>query len=54
VADPDIDLRLLTTVSGNTDAATGTTLSLELLDRLGAGSVPVHPPASGPWSPSAR
>jgi purine nucleosidase len=42
VADPEIDLRLLTTVSGNTDAATATTLTLELLDRLGAGAVPVH------------
>ena len=42
VADPEIDLRLLTTVSGNTDAPTATTLTLELLDRLGAGPVPVH------------
>jgi purine nucleosidase len=42
VADPEIDLRLLTTVSGNTDAATATTLTLELLDRLDAGPVPVH------------
>ena len=42
VADPEIDLRLVTTVSGNTDAATATTLTGELLDRLGAGSVPVH------------
>jgi purine nucleosidase len=42
VADPEIDLRLLTTVSGNTDAATATTLTYELLDRLGVDSVPVH------------
>jgi inosine-uridine nucleoside N-ribohydrolase len=42
VADPAIDLRLVTTVSGNTDAMTATTLTYELLDRLGAGSVPVH------------
>jgi purine nucleosidase len=42
VADPEIDLRLVTTVSGNTDATTATTLTLELLDRLGAGGVPVH------------
>jgi len=42
VADPEIDLRLVTTVSGNTDAGTATTLTLELLERLGAGSVPVH------------
>jgi purine nucleosidase len=42
VADPGIDLRLLTTVSGNTDAATATTLTLDLLDRLGGGPIPVH------------
>lgn len=42
VSDPQIDLRLVTTVSGNTDAATATTLTLELLDRLGAPPVPVH------------
>jgi inosine-uridine nucleoside N-ribohydrolase len=42
VADPEIDLRLLTTVSGNTDAATATTLTYELLDRLGVDTVPVH------------
>jgi inosine-uridine nucleoside N-ribohydrolase len=42
VADPGIDLRLLTTVSGNTDAATATTLTHELLDRLGVDTVPVH------------
>ena len=34
VADPEIDLRLVTTVSGNTDAATATALTFELLDRL--------------------
>ena len=34
VADPEIDLRLVTTVSDNTDAATATALTLELLDRL--------------------
>ena len=42
VADPGIDLRLVTTVSGNTDAATATALTFELLDRLGAPPVPVH------------
>ena len=42
VADPEIDLRLVTTVSGNTDAATATALTFELLDRLGAPPVPVH------------
>jgi inosine-uridine nucleoside N-ribohydrolase len=48
VADPEIDLRLVTTVSGNTDAATATTLTYELLDRLGAGHVPVHQGATRP------
>jgi purine nucleosidase len=42
VADPEIDLRLVTTVSGNTDVATATTLTLELLHRLGAEQVPAH------------
>jgi purine nucleosidase len=42
VGDPDIDLRLVTTVSGNTDAVTATTLTLELLDRLGSPRVGVH------------
>jgi purine nucleosidase len=46
VADPKIDLRLVTTVSGNTDAATATALTFELLDRLGAPPVPVHQGAS--------
>jgi purine nucleosidase len=40
--DPGIDLRLVTTVNGNTDVATATTLTYELLDRLGAPAVPVH------------
>ena len=42
VADPDIDLQLITTVNGNTDAATATTLTGELLDRLGAAEIPVR------------
>ena len=42
VADPAIDLRLVTTVAGNTDVVTATTLTAELLQRLGAGDVPVH------------
>jgi purine nucleosidase len=42
VADPEIDLRLVTTVNGNTDVATATTLTLELLHRVGAAHLPVH------------
>lgn len=42
VADPDIELRLITTVTGNTDVATATTLTYALLERLRAPSVPVH------------
>ncbi|SDS47749.1 Inosine-uridine nucleoside N-ribohydrolase [Friedmanniella luteola] len=42
VADPAIDLALVTTVNGNTDVATATTLTLELLERLGAEHLPVH------------
>ena len=42
VADPEIDLQLITTVNGNTDAATATTLTGELLDRLGAAEIPVR------------
>lgn len=42
LADPGIDLELVTTVNGNTDVATATTLTLELLHRLGRDEVPVH------------
>ena len=42
VADPGIDVALVTTVNGNTDVATATTLTLELLHRLGAADLPVH------------
>jgi inosine-uridine nucleoside N-ribohydrolase len=42
VADPELDLRLLTTVSGNTDVVTATALTGELLARLGASHVPLH------------
>lgn len=42
VGDPEIDLRLVTTVSGNTDVTTATALTYELLDRLGSPPVPVH------------
>ena len=36
VADPALDLRLVTTVNGNTDIDSATTLTADLLDRLGA------------------
>lgn len=42
VADPGIDLQLVTTVNGNTDVGTATTLTLELLHRVGADQLPVH------------
>ncbi len=55
VADPEIDLRLVTTVSGNTDAATATTLTFELLDRLGGavrpGAPGCDPGAAAPGQP---
>ena len=42
VADPELELCLVTTVNGNTDVNTATALTGELLDRLGAPSTPVH------------
>lgn len=48
LADPDITIELVTTVSGNTDADTATTLTLELLDRLGHAEVPVVRGATRP------
>lgn len=48
VADPAVDLELVTTVNGNTDVDTATRLTLELLDRLGAGAVPVARGAVAP------
>jgi purine nucleosidase len=48
VADPEISLELVTTVNGNTDVDTATRLTLELLDRLGAGAVPVARGATAP------
>lgn len=46
VADPALDLQLVTTVNGNTDVATATTLTAELLHRLAAAGVPLHRGAS--------
>ncbi len=42
LGDPGITLDLVTTVAGNTDVATATTLTLELLHRCGHPGVPVH------------
>jgi purine nucleosidase len=47
VADPGLDLELVTTVNGNTDVDTATRLTLELLDRLGH-DVPVARGSSAP------
>jgi purine nucleosidase len=47
VADPDVDLELVTTVGGNTDVATATRLSAELLERLGRPDIPVVRGAGG-------
>jgi len=48
LADPALDLRLVTTVNGNTDVESATVLTLELLDRLGRLDVPVHRGAAQP------
>jgi purine nucleosidase len=55
LADPHIALELVTTVNGNTDADTATTLTLELLQRLGRPDVPVVRGATRPLvRPRAR
>ncbi|WP_161605944.1 nucleoside hydrolase [Microlunatus speluncae] len=48
LADPEISVELVTTVNGNTDVASATTLTLELLHRLGRPEVPVHRGAEVP------
>ena len=48
VADPALDLRLITTVNGNTDVDTATVLTLELLHRIGRTEIPVHRGADRP------
>ncbi len=48
LADPGIDLAAVTTVYGNTDLSSVTTLTLDLLHRLGAAGVPVHAGADRP------
>lgn len=55
LADPEITVELVTTVNGNTDVASATTLTLELLHRLGHPDVPVHRGAQVPLlRPQAR
>lgn len=55
LADPDIAVELVTTVNGNTDVASATTLTLELLHRLGRPEIPVHRGAEVPLlRPRAR
>lgn len=48
LAENEIALDLVTTVNGNTDVATATTLTLELLHQLGRSHVPVHRGAARP------
>lgn len=48
LADPALDLQLITTVNGNTDVDTATVLTLELLHRLDRTDVPVHRGADRP------
>jgi purine nucleosidase len=48
LADPQIAVELVTTVNGNTDVASATTLTLELLHRLGQPELPVHRGAEVP------
>ena len=54
VADPMLRLELVTTVGGNTDVATATTLSRRLLGTLGYPEVPVVQGAPGPLDPRWR
>ncbi len=48
LADPGLDVELVTTVSGNTDVESATLLTLALLERLGRGGVPVVRGAAAP------
>lgn len=48
LADPDLQVDLVTTVNGNTDAGSATALTLELLHRLGCDDLPVHRGAERP------
>ncbi|WP_164984040.1 nucleoside hydrolase [Cellulomonas endophytica] len=48
LAEPGIDLELVTTVHGNTDVGSATLLTLDLLERLGRPDVPVVQGAAAP------
>jgi purine nucleosidase len=48
LAEPSLSLELVTTVNGNADVESGSLLSLELLERLGAHHVPVIQGAAAP------
>jgi purine nucleosidase len=54
VADPSLRLELVTTVGGNTDVATATRLTRQLLRTLGCAEIPVVRGACGPLDPRWR
>ena len=54
LADPEIDLELVTTVGGNTDVDTATALSGQLLERLGRPDIPVVRGSGGPLRGGGR
>jgi purine nucleosidase len=54
VAEPSLELELVTTTHGNTDVVTATRLSRELLVLLGRPDVPVVRGAGGPLDPRLR
>jgi purine nucleosidase len=54
VAEPTLDLELVTTTHGSTDVVTATRLTRELLGVLGRPDVPVVRGASGPLNPVLR
>ncbi len=49
LAEPRITIDAITTVNGNADVESGSHLSVELLDRLGAASLPVFQGAAAPF-----
>jgi purine nucleosidase len=51
LADPDITVELVSTVNGNTDVHTATTLTAELLERLGRADIPLARGAGAPLRP---
>jgi purine nucleosidase len=54
LADPEIQVDLVTTVGGNSDVDTSTRLSLELLERIGRADVPVVRGSGMPLDPRWR